>query len=138
MAGKATPTVTTQAAATIPAGGTTADTATLGGGFAQTGTVTFRLYGPDDATCARAAISTWVVNVAGAGTASSQAVTLATGGTYRWAATYGGDANNNAVATACGDPKETVVVGPTVNPGLRCHWAPRSTRRYRVSRSPPI
>ncbi|HYR28667.1 MAG TPA: hypothetical protein VEU30_09380, partial [Thermoanaerobaculia bacterium] len=34
---------------------------------------------------------------------------LATG-TYRWVASYSGDANNSASANACGDPSETVVV----------------------------
>lgn len=44
-------------------------------------------------------------------------------GTYRWVARYGGDANNNPAAGACGDPAETVVVAapsvvqvPTLGP----------------------
>jgi hypothetical protein len=32
-------------------------------------------------------------------------------GTYYWTAAYSGDANNEAVTTACGDPGESSVVG---------------------------
>src|SRR2546423_1570687 len=31
-------------------------------------------------------------------------------GTYRWTASYSGDANNNSTATACNDANESVVV----------------------------
>lgn len=109
--GKATPTVATTAGPPILSGGTTADTATLSGGFHPTGTLTFKLYGPGDAACAGAAVATWIFNISGAGSVNTPPTTLSTAGTYRWAATYGGDAENVAVATGCNDPKEMVVVG---------------------------
>ena len=38
-------------------------------------------------------------------------------GTYRWVASFSGDANNNPVSGACNDPNETVVVtAPVVLP----------------------
>ena len=51
---KATPTLSTQASPSVLLGGPVHDTATLAGGNAPTGTITFRLYGPDNATCAGA------------------------------------------------------------------------------------
>ncbi len=113
---KAAPTLVTQAGPAIPAGGSTTDTATLAGGFAETGTIAFKLYGPGDPTCARPAVAAWSANVAGNGTATTGPVVLGASGSYGWTASYSGDANNAAVATACNDPKETVVVGATVGP----------------------
>ncbi len=111
---KATPTIATQAGPAITAGGATADTATLGAGFKPTGTVNFKLYGPADPACVGPAVATWTINVNGDGTITSGAVTLGTAGRYTWTAVYSGDANNVAVASACNDPKEAVVVGTTV------------------------
>ena len=58
-----TTTLTTQASPSVVLGGTISDTATLSGGTAPTGTITFRLYGPDDATCTGAVIFTSTVPV---------------------------------------------------------------------------
>jgi hypothetical protein len=112
----AAPTLTTTASATVPEGGAIHDTATLSGGITPTGTITFNLFGPDNATCAGAPINTSTVNVAGNGTyVSPDFVTQVNGpagpGTYRFVATYSGDAKNAAAGpTACNDPAEAVVV----------------------------
>jgi hypothetical protein len=109
---QATPTLATQASAAISLGGSVTDTATLSGGTNPTGTITFRLYGPDDATCASAAVFTSIaVTVNGNGSyVSAPSYTPSAVGTYRWIASYGGDANHVAVAGSCNDANESVVV----------------------------
>jgi uncharacterized repeat protein (TIGR01451 family) len=107
---KVNPTITTQASASVVVGGQISDTATVSGGTNPTGTVTFNLYGPDDATCANPAIFTSADRPLSGGTATSAAFTTTQAGTYRWRATYNGDANNNAVTGACNAANENVVV----------------------------
>jgi uncharacterized repeat protein (TIGR01451 family) len=104
------PTISTNASASVVVGGNIHDTATLAGGFNPTGTITFRLYGPNDATCAAAAIFTSVVAVNGNGDYDSAAFKTSAPGIYRWIATYSGDSNNAAVAGACNDANENVTV----------------------------
>ena len=73
---------------------------------AGAGTVEFRLYGPDDATCATAIFtsSNRPLTFSGAGntnaSATSAAFTPTAAGTYRWRAFFSGDANNNAISGA--------------------------------------
>src|SRR5207247_1636505 len=56
---QATPILTTVATPTAPVGGAISDTANLvGGSGTLSGTITFTLYGPNDATCGNAAIFT--------------------------------------------------------------------------------
>ena len=98
------------------------DSATLSGGFEETGTITFDLYAPAGV----APVDTEIVTVNGNGTYTTPTgYTLPTTGTvtgtYQWVATYSGDGNNNGVASANGD--EPVVVAPanllistTINP----------------------
>jgi hypothetical protein len=93
-------------------GATLNDSAALSGGLNPTGTIFFRLYGPNNPTCATsgaAPVFSQVVNVSGNGTYSTTGG-FATGqaGTYHWTARYGGDANNKPAASACAD--EAVVV----------------------------
>lgn len=90
------------------------DTATLTvpvGGFAPTGQVEFRVFGPDDATCSTRAKSDVgkTLNAAGT-TADSGAFATSELGTYRVIATYLGDSNYDMAQTACNDPNESVVV----------------------------
>src|SRR5207247_2253531 len=111
---QATPTLTTVATPTALVGGSISDTANLAGGFGTLGgTITFTLYGPNDATCGNAAIFTntkaVVSSGGGTGTATSDPFTPSQAGTYRWRASYSGDTNNAATATACNDPGETSV-----------------------------
>ncbi|HEX8898076.1 MAG TPA: hypothetical protein VF751_05220, partial [Chthoniobacterales bacterium] len=113
--GLASPTLTTQVqSAAIAAGEQTSDTATLTGSTPlATGTITFNLYGPDDDTCG-SPIFTTQVSVTGDGDYSSDSdpFTPTAPGTYRWIASYSGDALNNPVSGTCGDTNESVVVSP--------------------------
>jgi hypothetical protein len=112
---KASPGITTTPSGSVPAGGLVHDSATLLGGYQPTGTVTFRLYAPNDTTCADVIASRTVV-VSGAGTAASGDVAVGGVGIYNWVATYSGDANNNGVAGACGDePVEIVKASPAIS-----------------------
>jgi hypothetical protein len=114
---RATPTIATTPTQTIPVGsGQLADAATVSGRVnPQPGaTVDFRLYGPNDATCAGvpAFESLGVPYPVAGGPVTSAAFTPIAAGMYRWIATYSGDANNLPVSGACGDSSETVAVTP--------------------------
>jgi hypothetical protein len=110
------PTFTTQASAGVNSGGSVSDTATVAGGSAPGGTITFSLYGPNDTSCGGTPVFSSTVPVTGAGSYSSGSFTVTTPGTYRWITSYSGDVNNNAVTTACDDAGETVVVNPAPTP----------------------
>jgi hypothetical protein len=101
------PTLTTVASGSTTVGGTIHDTATVSGGVSPTGTVSFSLYGPGDTTCATSIGATANVALSG-GTATSASFTTTTVGTYRFVATYNGDANNNPVTSACSDAAEQI------------------------------
>lgn len=109
----AQPTISTTATPTVTVTPTSSpaitDTATLSGGISPTGTVTFRAYGPNNATCAGPAAFTSVNNVSGA-SATSDPFTTAGVGTYRWTADYSGDPNNLPVSSPCNAPNESSVV----------------------------
>jgi hypothetical protein len=105
----AIPTISTLASPSVPAGGLVSDSATLTGGFALTGTVTFTLYGPGDAACANALSST-TVPVGAGGASHSGDVEVGAAGTYNWVATYSGDLSNLPVSSQCGS--EPVVITP--------------------------
>jgi hypothetical protein len=106
----------THATSQVVIGNSISDTATITPSNA-TGTVTFKVYGPNDATCANAPIATLgpiaVVN----GSASSGPYTPAAVGTYRWIASFASndDAHFADSTGACNDPNEqsTVVKSPT-------------------------
>ncbi len=106
---EATPSISTQASSSGVVGDTISDTATLSGGYNPTGTITFNLYGPGDATC-QSPIYTTQQTVTGNGAYVTPAYTTTAAGTYRWIASYSGDANNNPVSGACNDAGESVVV----------------------------
>jgi hypothetical protein len=117
----ASPAISTTPGGTIVVGSATnlTDSATLSGGYNETGTIVFTLYGPNDAV-----VDTETVTVTGNGTYSTPSGYAATSaGTYEWAATYGGDNNNNTVTSAEGNEPEvvsaaspaiTTTPGPTV------------------------
>ncbi|MEV4641866.1 hypothetical protein AB0J80_31425 [Actinoplanes sp. NPDC049548] len=94
----------------ITIGGSVTDTAQLTAGNTPTGTITFRVYGPDDATCSGTPAAGYSVAVNGNGAYPSPAFTPGAVGTYRWIATYSGDWRNEAVSGACNDPGEQAVV----------------------------
>jgi len=111
LAGSLSPTtLTTQASPAVPLGGLIHDTATLSGGVASTGTITFQLFGPNDATCTATPAFTTTVTVAGNGSYGSAGFTPTSVGVYRWIATYSGDSANAASATACNDANESVTI----------------------------
>ncbi|MBA2717642.1 MAG: hypothetical protein H0U52_00170 [Chloroflexi bacterium] len=111
--GKLHPSINTVASASVIVGGTIHDTATLAGGHAPTGSITFNLYGPDDATCTGDVIFTDSVTVNRNGDYVSDAFTTTQAGTYRWIANYSGDANNTATANGCNETNESVIVNKT-------------------------
>ncbi len=106
--GKASPTVSTTASADTTLGSGISDAVTVAGGFHPTGTVTVRLFGPNDITCVRPPIFTVTKTIDASGNANSGDFTPKLPGTYVFAATYNGDSNNNATSIDSGD--ETVVV----------------------------
>ena len=110
--------LTTQASAGGPVGTSVSDTATLAGFNAPTGTITFNLYGPDDANCANAAVFTDVVAVAGNSNYPSGSFAPAAAGTYRWTAAYSGDGINPPATSSCNAANEAVVItapGPSIS-----------------------
>jgi hypothetical protein len=109
---QATPTISNQASGGVSVGSTVSDTATLSGGATPTGTVTFNLYGPNDASCSTTAVFSATKNVTGTGISRSGTFAPSTPGTYRWIATYSGDTNNAGAATTCTDPAGSVTVYP--------------------------
>ena len=120
MVNQATPTITTQAVTPVTVNGTITDNATVTGRVNPQagGTVTFSLYGPNDATCTGAPIFTSTVALPTATDAvTSGAFTPTAPGNYRWIAAYSGDANNAPVTGACNDANELSVVNqaaPTI------------------------
>ena len=118
--GKATPVLTTAASGPVSVGGEITDTAHLTGVYGLLdGTITFKVFAPDDTTCsipldpqpASAA-------VVGSGNYTSGPFTTAGDGDYRWQAFYSGDANNNSVSTTCNEAGEISVVNTLANPTL--------------------
>jgi hypothetical protein len=110
MVGKANPSLVTLANPTgtflvLNTFPTLSDTATLSGGYHETGTLTFTLTGPSGFSFSH------VVNVNGNGN-----YTVSTGGetalgTYTWTVAYSGDSNNN-IARDQGGSKEQVTLAP--------------------------
>ena len=113
---KATPGLSTTAtSATV--GSAISDSASLSAGFSPTGQITFKAFGPDDATCASAVAFEATVPVSGNGNYGSGNYTTSAAGTYRWTASYSGDANNAAATSACNAANETSTVAKA-SPGL--------------------
>jgi hypothetical protein len=109
-----TPTLMTQASIEVAFGFPVSDTADLENGINPTGSISFALYGPDNATCTGTPVFSSVTTVSSNGTYPSGNFVPTTAGTYRWVASYEGDVNNAAVTTACDDPKESVIVDQSV------------------------
>ena len=80
---------------------------------AASATITFRLYGPNDAACASPINGGGEVRPASGGTASTVAgfqVGQGQVGTYRWIASYSGDQFNAPFVTACGAETHTISI----------------------------
>jgi hypothetical protein len=94
--GKASPTIATNATETnggVCNTSVLSDTATLSGGYNETGTITFTLTAPNNTTT-----MVGTVTVSGNGTYTSPNVTATQVGTYVFHATYSGDSLNNSAA----------------------------------------
>jgi uncharacterized repeat protein (TIGR01451 family) len=82
------------------------DTATVTStnGPTPTGSVTFTLWGPNNANCSGTPVYTQgpVPLVNGVASTSNTSTVVTAEGVYRWKVTYGGDANNDASESACG------------------------------------
>jgi hypothetical protein len=103
--------LTTTAAGPVTIGSPISDTAHLSGATSDAGgTITFHLFSDNQCT---SEVTTGLnpVTVSGNGDYNSGNVTPGAAGTYYWTASYSGDGNNLPVATACGDPGESSVVG---------------------------
>jgi hypothetical protein len=76
-----------------------------------TGTITFDLFAPSDATCAGTPAFTQTVNVSGNGTYSTTNTSFIASdvGMWRWRVSYSGDANNEPATSACGVEAFTIV-----------------------------
>jgi hypothetical protein len=72
--------------------------------------VTFKLYGPNDASCSGTALSTPTATVSGNGNYTSASFTPTQVGVYRWVASYGGDAYNALVSGSCGGLNESLTL----------------------------
>ncbi len=96
---KASPTISTTPSAGGVIGTVLNDTATLSGGSSPTGSVTFKLFPPSDATCAGTAAYTFTD--ATAPYATTPGFTSDAAGTWHWTADYAGDANNNPASSGC-------------------------------------
>jgi hypothetical protein len=105
---KVTPTISTQASAGGMVGTPVKDTATLAGGAARTGSVTFRLY--SDASCSTQAFTS--TDTLSGLTTTSGWFTPSSPGTYRWTALYSGDANKNSALSPCNAPGGSVTLTP--------------------------
>ncbi len=114
---QAEPTIST-AATNGTVGSPVHDTATIAGGVAPGGIVTFKAYGPSDPECMGAAVFSKFVAVNGNGNYGSTDFTPTETGEYRWTAAYSGDGNNKAAASTCGDAGEASQVAsatPTIS-----------------------
>ncbi len=111
---QATPTIATLQSTGGVVGTAISDTATVSGGFSPTGSVTFELFAPGDTTCTGTPVFVATNPLSGGSAGSGSFVSSATG-TYRWVATYGGDANNTTVSSGCQDEPVTIANStPTV------------------------
>ena len=114
----ASPAITAEATVSANVGGTISDIAILSAGNAPTGAITFGLFSPTDSTCSAAAVFTSIKTVTGNGTYPSDPYLATLAGSYRWIASYSGDANNNPATTACNDAGETSAVMSDTDLGL--------------------
>jgi Galactose oxidase, central domain len=121
---KSLPTLSVKASGEIQLGGSLHDDASLTRGISPGGTITFRLYGPDDGSCASTPVYTSSpIAVSGDGAYQSGSFSPSSPGVYRWVASYSGDLENGAVAGVCGEAEQSVTVAapgapaPTPTPG---------------------
>jgi uncharacterized repeat protein (TIGR01451 family) len=116
------PTIATTPSAGGNVGVVLNDSAVLAGGYQPQGTITFKLFGPNNATCnpeGAAPVYTQSVDVDGNGTYTTlPGYATGAAGTYSWVASYnpGQDANNLGVKSGCADERVTVTNAPFTPP----------------------
>ena len=117
VVGVVSPGISTQvSSASITVGQSFSDKATMTGLVNPTGsgTITFKVYSPGDASCTGTVFDTKTVSSINAN-GDYQSGTFAAStqtGTYKVIANFSGDANNNKVSGNCNDANEVVTVGP--------------------------
>lgn len=107
---KAKPKLTTDTFGTVKTGQQVTDSALFSGGYKPTGRLTWRLYGPGDTSCSKAPVFQSGKTVSGNGAYGSAPFTPTAPGTYRWRASYPGDARNQAATPPCNASNESVTV----------------------------
>jgi alpha-tubulin suppressor-like RCC1 family protein len=105
---------TSQQPTSARVGSSIADQATVSGGESPTGTVTFKVFGPQPTaptSCASGGTTVGTATVSGNGTFHPSArFTPSSAGDYWWYVSYGGDSNNNPAGSACGASMTKTVV----------------------------
>ncbi len=114
---KASPTISTVLTTNpIAVGGSTSDSATVAGGFSSSGTVTYSYF--QGSVCAGPGTTVGLpVTMTSGLVPSSSSQTFSSAGPYSWNAVYNGDANNNAVASAC-EPLTVNKASPVISTTL--------------------
>jgi len=108
------------------------DSATLQGGYAPGGTITFRIYGPIAAGCAKPAFVDTVA-VAGNTTVNSDPFVAKRPGRYSFVASYSGDSANRGAIEPCDSAGQVVKVQkrmPRVKPRARLEGRRISIRAH--------
>ncbi len=111
------------------------DTATLQGGYSPTGSITFQIYGPVAAGCAKPAFVDTVA-IAGNGTFSSDPFVAPRPGRYSFVASYSGDSANKGATEPCDSVGQVVEVQkrmPKVKPRARLIGGKRISIRALLS-----
>jgi hypothetical protein len=106
----ASPTLTTDASPNTTIGHQIRDTAQLTQGASPTGTITFRIFGPEDDNCTGPPVFTSTKTVSGNGGYPSDKFKPTRPGIYHWTARYSGDVDNVAVTKPCSSKKESTWV----------------------------
>jgi len=116
---RATPAIVTVASPGVALGGAVTDTAFVSGRVNPLpgATVTFRLYSALDLACVEQPLFTSTVPLRDNGSATSGGYAPTFVGTFRWIATYNGDANNAPVSGVCSDSTEQVTITSTPGSG---------------------
>ncbi len=85
--------------------------ATAGG--TPTGSVSFKLFGPNDASCSGSAVYSETVSLVNGSAATDNktfSVSSAAADTYNWLVVYGGDAKHSGATSACGTEHFTLTI----------------------------
>jgi hypothetical protein len=118
---QARPTITGAVGQRLVVGAPFHAAATLQGGYAPAGTITFRIYSPGEGDCVKP-LSVNTVAISGNGAFLSDPFVPKRPGRYRFVPSYSGDAANQGAVEACGSPAQVVQAQkrtPKVKPRAR-------------------